>query len=112
RDFELHLLVLFEVLVARPCDSTEVNEDVGPAAILGDEPEPLLSVEPFHCSCCHVRCLPRRCRPTAIDSAYRMRRRSHPLSPSVLTITEPDAWEGTSPGRRTGTPERWPRAGV
>src|SRR2546430_771501 len=37
-DLELNLLVLLEVLVTRPCDSAEVDEDVSTTAILGDEP--------------------------------------------------------------------------
>src|SRR5207245_230475 len=53
-DLELDLLVLLEALVTGPCDSAEVHEDVGTGTILGDEPEAFVSVEPLHCSCCHV----------------------------------------------------------
>src|SRR5947209_18822446 len=81
-DFDLLLLVLFEILDARSCDSAEVDEDIGPAAVLGDEPEALLSVEPLHCSCSHVCCLP-GIRPTIGRLPHILRPRSPQCSSSV-----------------------------
>src|SRR5690349_7872346 len=50
----LDLLVLIERLVAAGLDSGEVDEDVLAAAILRDEAEALVSVEPLDGSLCHV----------------------------------------------------------
>src|SRR5687767_8094531 len=54
RDVELDPLVLVEALVALRLDGGEVDEDVGTAAVLRDEAEALLGVEPLHGTLCHV----------------------------------------------------------
>src|SRR3954468_20925694 len=54
RDVELDLLALVERLVALGDDGGVVAEDVGAAAVLGDEPEALLRVEPLHSALSHA----------------------------------------------------------
>src|SRR4051812_18197598 len=54
RDFELHALVLLEAAETAGRDRGEVGEDVGAAAILADEAEALVAVEPLHSTCNHV----------------------------------------------------------
>src|SRR3954464_4809337 len=54
RDVELDLLSLVEGLVAVGDDGGVVAEDVGAAAVLGDEPEALLRVEPLHSALSHA----------------------------------------------------------
>src|SRR4051812_18301171 len=54
RDVELDLLPLVEGLVAVGDDGGVVAEDVGAAAVLGDEPEALLRVEPLHSALSHA----------------------------------------------------------
>src|SRR4051794_36415997 len=49
-DVELDALRLVERLVAAPRDRREVAEHVGAAAVLLDEAEALLRVEPLHCA--------------------------------------------------------------
>src|SRR3954463_9872069 len=80
RDVELDLLALVEGLVALRDDGGVVAEDVGAAAVLGDEPEALLRVEPLH-------------------SAL-----SHAVSHSVLGVSGPA--DCRSPGRRTDRQDR------
>ena len=53
-DLELDALVLVQAAVAVRLDRREVHEDVGAAAVLRDEAEALLSVEPLHSSLCHL----------------------------------------------------------
>src|SRR5215218_10092321 len=53
-DVELDLLALVEGLVAVADDRRVVAEDVGAAAVLGDEPEALLRVEPLHSALSHA----------------------------------------------------------
>ena len=52
-DLELDPLGLVERAVALVVDGGVVNEHVGAAAVLGDETEALLSVEPLHGALCH-----------------------------------------------------------
>src|SRR6266536_5961671 len=54
RDVELDLLALGEFPVAATGDSGVVDEDVRTATVLGDEPEPLLRVEPLHGASWHA----------------------------------------------------------
>jgi hypothetical protein len=54
RDLELDALALLEGAVAGGVDRGVVDEDVGAAAVLGDEPVALLSVEPLDSTLCHV----------------------------------------------------------
>src|ERR687889_506468 len=58
---ELDLLVLVERLVAAGLDRGEVDEDVLAAAVLRDEAEALVSVEPLDGALCHVH-FPCSCR--------------------------------------------------
>src|SRR3954463_1547881 len=58
RDVELDLLSLVEGLVAVGDDGGVVAEDVGAAAVLGDEPEALLRVEPLHSALSHAVLIP------------------------------------------------------
>src|ERR687897_2557300 len=58
RDVELDLLALVERLVAVRDDGGVVAEDVGAAAVLGDEPEALLRVEPLHSALSHAVLIP------------------------------------------------------
>src|SRR3954451_18250061 len=53
-DLELHALVLVQRAVALGRDRRVVDEDVCAAAVLGDEAEALLSVEPLHGTLCHA----------------------------------------------------------
>src|SRR5579871_170739 len=53
---EFDLVVLLEVAIPRALDGAEVDEHIG-STILGDEPETLLSVEPFHGSGSHWQSL-------------------------------------------------------
>src|SRR5699024_4696971 len=53
RDLELYALRLFQRAVAVRIDRRVVDEDVGAAAVLGDEAIALLSVEPLDGSLCH-----------------------------------------------------------
>src|SRR4051812_12046292 len=53
-DVELHPLVLLETAEAARGDRREVGEDVGAAAVLADEAEALVAVEPLHGTCSHV----------------------------------------------------------
>ena len=53
-DLELDPLGLVERAVALDVDGGVVNEHVGAAAVLGDETEALLSVEPLHGALCHI----------------------------------------------------------
>src|SRR5919107_5390047 len=53
-DLELHALVLVQRAVALGLDGRVVHEDVGAAAVLSDEAEALLSVEPLHRTLCHA----------------------------------------------------------
>src|SRR4051794_18960843 len=65
-DVERHGLALLELTEARGVDRGVVREDVRTAAVLGDEAEALLRVEPLHSSSCHshafqsMKRLPRR----------------------------------------------------
>jgi hypothetical protein len=52
-DIELDPLVLIEAAVARRVDGRVVDENVGTAAIWGDETETLLAVEPLHAALSH-----------------------------------------------------------
>ncbi|CCI51660.1 hypothetical protein BN13_1130003 [Nostocoides jenkinsii Ben 74] len=52
-DLELDPLGLVEAAVASGVDRRVVNEDVGAAAVLSDEAEALLSVEPLNSALCH-----------------------------------------------------------
>src|SRR4051794_18174052 len=52
-DVELHALVLLQAPVAGRLDRAEVDEDVGLAAVRGDEAVPLLAVEPLHGALCY-----------------------------------------------------------
>ena len=52
-DLELDALRLLEAAVAGGVDGGVVNEHVGAAAVLGDEAEALLSVEPLNGALCH-----------------------------------------------------------
>src|SRR5450631_1248926 len=54
-DVELHTLVLLQRTETVRLDGREVDEDVGRAAVGGDEAEALLAVEPLHGALCHVR---------------------------------------------------------
>src|SRR5690606_16884559 len=54
RHLELDPLVLLQRAVPRPLDGGEVDEHVLTAAVDGDEPEPLLGVEPLDGALCHV----------------------------------------------------------
>src|SRR5205807_755650 len=54
RDLELDPLVVFQTPVAVGLDRREVDEDVRPAAVGGDEAEALLRVEPLDRALCHV----------------------------------------------------------
>src|ERR687897_2776319 len=58
RDVELDLLALVERAVAVADDGGVVAEDVGAAAVLGDEPEALLRVEPLHSALSHAVLIP------------------------------------------------------
>src|SRR5262245_54193107 len=53
-DLELDALVLVQAAVALGLDRRVVHEDVGAAAVLSDEAEALLSVEPLHRTLCHA----------------------------------------------------------
>src|SRR4051794_34580516 len=53
-DLELHALVLVQRAVALALDGRVVHEDVGAAAVLSDEAEALLGVEPLHRTLCHA----------------------------------------------------------
>src|SRR4029079_6972444 len=53
-DVELDALVLVQRTVAVALDGRVVHEDVGAAAVLSNEAEALLSVEPLHGTLCHV----------------------------------------------------------
>src|SRR5690606_30518467 len=52
-DFELYALRFFQRAVAIRVNCRVVHEDVGAAAVLGDEAVALLSVEPLDGSLCH-----------------------------------------------------------
>jgi hypothetical protein len=54
RDLELDPLGLVEAAVTLGVDRGVVDEDVGAAAVLGDESKALLSVEPLHGALCHI----------------------------------------------------------
>src|SRR5699024_6554757 len=56
-DVELDLLPLLELAVAGALNRGVVHEHVRAAAVLLDEAEPLLGVEPLHGACCHWCCL-------------------------------------------------------
>src|SRR3954466_3822697 len=69
RHVELDALVLVERAVAVGLDRREVHEDVGAAAVLCDEAEALLSVEPLHRALRHAvsswdACRPALCGPS------------------------------------------------
>jgi len=80
-DVELHPLVLIEAAVAVGCDGRVVDEYVRAAAVLGDEAEALLGVEPLNCALRHVRSLLGR----SLDPhlAGRTLRRMWPRSPEA-----------------------------
>src|SRR3954451_23272871 len=58
RDVELDALRLVQRAVAAAGDGREVAEHVGAAAVLLDEAEALLRVEPLHCALGHVVLVP------------------------------------------------------
>src|SRR5438046_3135818 len=55
-DVVLHPLTLHQGAEALARDLGVVDEDVGPATVLGDEAEPLLAVEPLDRAACHLSC--------------------------------------------------------
>src|SRR3954454_7111281 len=95
-DVELDLLVLVKRLVAAGLNGGEVDEHVFAAAVLRDETEPLVGVEPLNGSLSHDLSVP--------SVTCRRHRASKPLKTSTLVLVSSEPKPGvrdTSRGLRT-----------
>src|SRR5699024_9034233 len=85
-DLELDPLIRLQRSETIAVDGRVVHEHIVGTAVLGDEPEPFLSVEPLHCSLRH-RLTPRYASVPAAE------RPSQPETVTAQPITRRTSWE-------------------